>query len=243
MGVTPSTENAVAEPREQARRGARTVIARGWSRAWMTAAGRGPVGRLASRIAAMTCPPYYGRHRLARYSPRGYVAPSAQIAHRGLQLGRNVFAGERVTIYDERAGGPVELGDRVHLNRDTIVQTGDGGSVRIGEDSHIQPRCQLSAYLAPIGLGRNVQVAPNCAFYSYDHGTDPDVTMQDQPLRTRGPISVGDDVWFGVGSIVLSGVTIGDGAVIGAGAVVTQDLPENGIAVGVPARVVRIRGR
>ena len=131
----------------------------------------------------------------------------------------------------------------MHLNQDTIVQTGDSGTVRIGEDSHVQPRCQLSAYLAAIELGRNVQVAPNCAFFSYDHGTDPDVTMQDQPLRTRGPISVGDDVWFGVGATLLLGLTIGDGAVIGAGAVVTADVPENAIVVGVPARVVRIRGR
>jgi acetyltransferase-like isoleucine patch superfamily enzyme len=242
MGVTPSTQ--IAEPREQeARRGLTTILARGWSRAWMTLAGRGPLGRLATRIAGLTCPPYYGRHRLARYSPRGYVAPSAELAHRGLRLGRNVFVGERVTIFDERAGGPVELGDRVHLNRDTVVQTGDGGSVRIGADSHLQARCQLSAYLAPIELGHNVQVAPNCAFYSYDHGTDAEVPMQDQPLRTRGPIRIGNDVWLGVGAIVLSGVTIGDGAVIGAGAVVTADVPDNGIAVGVPARVVGIRGR
>ena len=60
---------------------------------------------------------------------------------------------------------------------------------------------------------------------------------------TQGPIRVGDDVWFGVGAIVLSGVTIGDGAVIGAGAVVTSDVPENAVAVGVPARVIRLRGQ
>ena len=244
MGVTPGTQSALAQPPQaRARRGPGTLLARAWSRGWMQLAGRGPLGRTASRLAALTCPPYYGRHRLARYSPRGYVAASARIAHRGLRLGRNVYLGDRVTVFDERAGGPVELGDRVHLNDDTIVQTGDGGSVSIAADTHVQPRCQFSAYLSPIELGQNVQVAPNCAFYSYDHGTDPSVPMREQPLSTRGPIRIGDDVWFGVGAIVLSGVTIGDGAVIGAGAVVTSDVPENAIAVGVPARVIRLRGQ
>lgn len=219
------------------------MLARAWSLGWMQLAGRGPLGRTASRLAALTCPPYYGRHRLARYSRKGYVAPSARLAHRGLRLGRNVYVGDRVTVFDERAGGPVELADRVHLNDDTIVQTGDGGSITIGADTHVQPRCQFSAYIAPIELGQNVQVAPNCAFYSYDHGTDPSLPMRAQPLSTRGPIQIGDDVWFGVGAIVLSGVTIGHGAVIGAGAVVTSDVPANAIAVGVPARVIRLRGQ
>jgi acetyltransferase-like isoleucine patch superfamily enzyme len=244
MGVTPGTQGALAQPpTAQARKGPVTLAARAWSRGWMQLAGRGPLGRTAARVAALTCPPYYGRHRLARYSRRGYVAPSARLAHRGLRLGRNVYLGDRVTVFDERAGGPVELGDRVHLNDDTIVQTGDGGSVTFGADTHVQPRCQFSAYLAAIELGRNVQVAPNCAFYSYDHGTDPSLPMREQPLTTRGPILIGDDVWFGVGAIVLAGVTIGNGAVIGAGAVVTSDVPENAIAAGVPARVLRLRGR
>jgi acetyltransferase-like isoleucine patch superfamily enzyme len=242
MGVTPGTQGALAPPREsEARKGFGTVLGRVWSRAWMTLAGRGPLGRQATRLATLTCPPYYGRHRLARYSPRGYVAPSARIAHRGLRLGRHVFLGDRVIVYDERGAAPVELGDRVHLNEDTIIQTGEGGRVSIGEDTHIQPRCQLAAHLAPIEIGRNVQIAPNCAFYSYDHGIEAGRLIQEQALRTNGPIRVGDGAWLGVAVTVLSGVTVGAGAVIGAGAVVTKDVPENAIAVGVPARVVGMR--
>jgi acetyltransferase-like isoleucine patch superfamily enzyme len=243
MGVTPSTPSALAPPPQRSRPGLLTTLARVWSRGWMTFAGRGPLGRTATRIAALTCPPYYGRHRLARYSPRGYVAPSARLALGDLRLGRNVYVGDGVIVFDEGGGGRVEFGDRVHLNDATIVQVGSGGSVSIGADTHLQPRCQVSAHLSAIELGRNVQVAPNCAFYSYDHGTDASTAMRDQPLSTRGPIRVGSDVWFGVGAIVLSGVTIGDGAVIGAGAVVTSDIPENAVAVGVPARVIRLRGQ
>ncbi len=64
------------------------------------------------------------------------------------------------------------LGDRVHLHNDTIVETGMGGSLQIGRDTHVQARCQFSAYLGSIRIGDNVQIAPNCAFYPYDHGTD-----------------------------------------------------------------------
>jgi len=57
----------------------------------------------------------------------------------------------------------------------------------------------------------------------------------------KGPIVIGNDVWIGHRAIILSGVTIGDGAVIGAGAIVTKDVPPYGIAVGNPARVIRKR--
>ncbi len=62
-----------------------------------------------------------------------------------------------------------------------------------------------------------------------------------QPLQTKGGIFIHDEAWLGYGVIVLSGVQIGKGAVIGAGSVVTRDVPDNAIAVGVPARVVRMR--
>jgi acetyltransferase-like isoleucine patch superfamily enzyme len=63
-----------------------------------------------------------------------------------------------------------------------------------------------------------------------------------QPLHSKGGIVIEDDVWLGVGVIVLDGVRIGRGAVVGAGAVVTKDLPPNSISSGAPARVVKMRG-
>lgn len=111
----------------------------------------------------------------------------------------------------------------------------------IGADTHIQPRCQLSAYLGSVHIGKRAEIAPNCAFYPYDHAMRSGIPIRSQPLISRGDIVIGDDVWLGFGAIVLAGVRIGDGAVIGAGAVVTQDVPSEAIAVGVPARVVRHR--
>lgn len=58
-------------------------------------------------------------------------------------------------------------------------------------------------------------------------------------METIAPVTIGDDVWIGTGSIILSGVTIGSGTTIGTGNVVTKDIPQNALACGVPCKVVR----
>jgi acetyltransferase-like isoleucine patch superfamily enzyme len=93
-----------------------------------------------------------------------------------------------------------------------------------------------------IRIGRWVQIAPNCAFYPYDHGFKSGELIKSQPLKTKGGIFIGDDAWLGVGVIVLDGSKIGKGAVIGAGSVVNSEIPDEAIAVGAPARVIKYRG-
>ena len=122
------------------------------------------------------------------------------------------------------------------------METGDGGTITVGEETHVQPRCQLMAYLGHLDIGCRVEIAPNCAFYPYDHGVEPGQKIRSQPLKTKGGIKIDDDAWLGVGVIVLDGVRIGKGAVIGAGSVVTKEIPDNAIAVGVPAKVIKLRG-
>ena len=213
-----------------------------WARFWMHYADVSRRGRAATRLAAWWAPPYYARAYLARLSTRGYVSPAATIYHRELRLGSHVFIDDRVLIFQDNGGGAVDLEDGVHLYRDTCIQTGCGGSVTIGANTHVQPRCQLSAYKSRIQIGCRVAIAPNCAFYPYDHGMAAGIRIEDQPLETKGDIIIGDDAWLGTSVIVLSGVRIGKGAVVGAGSVVTSDVPDNSIAVGVPARVVKQRG-
>jgi len=214
-----------------------------WTRFWMARAGPYPRGRTATRLAAWVTPPFYGRKVLAQLSKHGYVAPAAVIDHADLRLGRHVFIGDRVTIVQDRDGGPVTLGDRVHLYGDSYIQTGDGGSIEIGPDTHIQVRNQLSAYQARIRIGCRVQIAPNCAFYPYDHGIDRGQRISDQPLTTKGDIVIDDDAWIGTGVTVLSGVRIGRGAVVAAGSVVTRDVPDEAVVAGNPARMVKERTR
>ncbi len=201
----------------------------------------GRFGRFAGLLATWFAPPYKSRCYLARFNSQGYIAPSAVISHPDLNLAGNVFIGERVVIYQSN-GGSVELGKGVQLYSDIIIETGDGGRLSIGAETHVQPRCQLMAYVGFLQIGCRVEIAPNCAFYPYDHGFAPEEPIRNQPLKTKGGIVVGDDAWLGVGVIVLDGVRIGKGAVIGAGSVVTKDVPDGTVAFGVPARVVKMRG-
>lgn len=217
------------------------LFATGWMWFWMQGSDWGYLGKISTAIATWLAPPYYARRRLARYHPRGYVAPSATIYHQLLELGANVFIGDRTTVFQDRDGGKIVLGDRVHLYGEIYLQTGDAGTINIGSDTHIQPRCQFSGYKASIDIGSKVQIAPECAFYPYAHGIAPGKPIKEQPLTTKGGIKIEDDVWLGYRTIVLDGVHIGRGAVIGAGSVVTQDIPANAIAVGIPARVVKMR--
>lgn len=90
---------------------------------------------------------------------------------------------------------------------------------------------------APVTFGDNVFVAPNCGFYTAGHPVD--APERNIGLEYARPITVGDDVWIGAGVSVLPGVTIGSNCVIGAGSVVSRDIPSNSIAVGNPCRVIK----
>src|SRR5262249_21496594 len=82
---------------------------------------------------------------------------------------------------------------------------------------------------------------PGCYLTDHDHGVDPSLAPLAQPM-VGAPTRLGDEVWLGANVVVLKGVSIGDRAVVGAGSVVTKDIPPDAVAVGVPARVVRVRG-
>lgn len=90
---------------------------------------------------------------------------------------------------------------------------------------------------AKVTFGDNVFIGPNCSFYTASHPID--VKQRNEGLETADPIQVADNVWFGGNVVVLPGVSIGKNAVIGAGSVVTKDIPENVVAVGNPCKPVR----
>jgi len=217
------------------------ALTKRWIRFWMRHAGLNGFGRIASLFVSWFAPPHKARVYLSYMNSRGYIEPSATIYHSKLRLGANIFIGDHVIIFENTNGGPVELGDRVNIFRHTIIETAHGGSLTLEDEASIHPRCQLNAYKAPIRIGRGTMIAPNCALYPYDHGVAPDRPIRQQPLQSKGGITIGKEAWLGVGVIVLGGVRIGDGAVIGAGSVVTQDVPDGAIALGTPARVVKMR--
>lgn len=209
-----------------------------WAQFWMQHSGLRRRGRLAMALASWGQPAYKGRRHLARWGPLGYIAPGADLRCPDLALAPGCFVDDDVTIFQHEGGGPVRLGYRVHIYRGCIVETGPGGSLTVGDDVHIQPRCQFTAFAGPIEIGAGVQIAPNCSFYPYDHSFAASQDIAAQPLRSKGGIIIGLGAWLGVGVSVLDGVVIGEGAVIGAGAVVTRSVPAYAIAAGVPAQVI-----
>lgn len=201
------------------------------------------IGRLCTRLAASLRGPYKDRRVLANLTPNPYVSPRAQIHCARLSVGPHCFIDDDVTIFAHPDGGEVRLGEGVHLYRGTIVEIGRGGSVIIGAHTHIQSHCNIKGFLGSTRIGRNVQIAPHCGFSPYEHGFDDlGADIRDQEIRSSGDIVLEDNVWLGLHVQLLDGVTIGEGTIVGAGAVVTKSLPANCIAVGVPARVVRQRG-
>jgi acetyltransferase-like isoleucine patch superfamily enzyme len=212
-----------------------------WPHFWMRLTGVPYFHKIATRIALLGAPPCFQRFFLADLAPQGFISPNATLFGATIRLGLNVFIDDRVLIYQESGSGPVDGGDRLKLLEDTHILVGPGGSVSIGAGTTIHRGCQIESYKAPITIGRRVEIAPRCAFQSFDHGMAQHQPISKQPLTTKGPIIIDDGVWLGYGVIVLSGVNIGEGAVIGAGSVVTRDVPAGAIAVGVPARVVRMR--
>jgi maltose O-acetyltransferase len=91
--------------------------------------------------------------------------------------------------------------------------------------------------VAPIVIGDDVQIGPNVQLLTPTHPVDPD--LRRAKWEAAEPITIEDNVWLGGGAIVLAGVTIGADSVIGAGSVVTRDVPAGVVAVGQPARVMR----
>lgn len=109
--------------------------------------------------------------------------------------------------------------------------------ITIGDNFYANAGCH---FLGDISIGNNVMIGPKTVMWGRNHGTKKGINMDEQSSE-KGPIVLGNDVWVGANATILKGVKIADGAVVGAGSVVTKDIPENAIAVGNPARVIKYR--
>ena len=111
-----------------------------------------------------------------------------------------------------------------------------GYNIEIGENFYTNHNCVLLD-AAKITFGDNVFIAPNCCFSTAGHPLDSE--RRSKGLEFARPIKVGNNVWFGAGVSVMPGVIIGDDVVIGAGSIVTKDIPNGVVAVGNPCKVLR----
>ena len=135
----------------------------------------------------------------------------------------------------------IAIGDGVILGRNTILSC-KGGSIEIGDNSNISSNCMLVSE-SRLSVGKNVLIAGMTYIVAGgNHGIErTDIPIIRQPCTSKGGVRIEDNCWLGASVAVLDGVTIGRDSVIGAGAVVTENVPEFAIAVGVPARVVKLR--
>jgi acetyltransferase-like isoleucine patch superfamily enzyme len=111
--------------------------------------------------------------------------------------------------------------------------------LEIGEGTIINLGCMLAA-TEKISVGSHCMFANHCFVADADHRfDDPNVPITWQGMRSRGPVEIGDNCWFGANCVVTGGVTIGERTVVGANSVVTEDLPARVVAVGAPAKVLK----
>jgi galactoside O-acetyltransferase len=113
------------------------------------------------------------------------------------------------------------------------------GSIKCGSNTRFNTGVHINASIGgEIDIGENCLFGPGvCVFSSSHHYLDPSELIRNQGHKISS-VSIGNDCWIGANSIILCGVTIGDGSVIGAGAVVTRNIDSFAIAAGVPARVI-----
>ena len=111
--------------------------------------------------------------------------------------------------------------------------------VELGDFSGIGVRAQISG---KVTIGKNVMMGPDVCIYARNHAYDRlDIPMNRQGFAPEQPIVIGDDVWIGARVIILPGVKVGTGSIVGAGAVVTKDVPDYAVVGGNPAHVIKMR--
>lgn len=142
-----------------------------------------------------------------------FIAPEARLfgePGRGIQVGAGCAIAAEVFMH-----GPITLGRDVSINLRACLDGGAKGIV----------------------IGDGTRIAAGTVMFAFDHGLDPERAVKDQPVTSKG-ITIGADVWIGANAGITDGVTIGDHAVVGMGAVVTRDVPPWTIVAGVPARPI-----
>ncbi len=144
-------------------------------------------------------------------------------------LADDAFIAESAAVFCDE----LRMGERSYIAAHAYVT----GSVTIGADSTINP---FTVVRGRVTLGDGVRIGAHASLLAFNHGTAPDQPIFRQPHTSRG-ITVGDDVWIGSNALILDGITIGPHSIIGAGAVVTKDVPPYSVTAGNPARVIRDR--
>lgn len=161
----------------------------------------------------------------------GYIDEGFKcIGHKYISIGKNLYVGKnfKLQAWDEYNG----------------EKTGYLPSIIIGNNVSIMDNCLISC-INNIFIGNGVLLGDNVLITDNFHGCfdydNLDIRPLQRSLCSKGPVRIYDNVWIGRNVCILSNVTIGKGAIIGANSVVTHNVPDYSVAVGVPARIVKYR--
>jgi acetyltransferase-like isoleucine patch superfamily enzyme len=173
---------------------------------------------------------------------RATVSPTAQLLGRGIvQIGAYCTIEDNVVIDLGSSGrGVFILGSRSKIKIGSVLRCYENKLV-IGHRVTLGNFCVVSAH-GGIEIGEYTMTGPHCVIHAADHTTE-----GAEPMRLLGEMAsgivIGRDCWIGAHAVILDGVSIGEGSIVGAGAIVNRSIEPNTIAYGVPARAARNRSK
>lgn len=141
----------------------------------------------------------------------------------------------------------VDVGSNLTIGRKSSVSSftkikASEGPVRIGKRTDIGVGCFIGGHQPGIEIGDNCLISPNVSIVGVNYRYDRvDQTFREQGVESKGPIRIGNNVWIGVGAVILDNSELGDGVIVAPNSVVSGKIPPNAIVQGNPARTVFIR--
>lgn len=155
-------------------------------------------------------------------------------------LGAGVLVDDYATLDVRGANASIEIGDRVSIGRFSTVAA-KGGAISLGSGCNIGSYCRVATN-SRIEIGESVLVGAYCYIGPGNHQEGEEgVPLISSPMEIRGGVTIGQHAWLGARVTILDGVKIGRNAVIGAHSLVKDDIPDYAVAVGTPAKVIRIQ--
>lgn len=168
------------------------------------------------------------RHRFAHWGKGSHIAwkPMKLAGHKYITVGNKTFiaAGVQLTAWDSYNDGRYS----------PAITIGNGCVIR--EFAHISA-------VNSITIGDNLLTGTNVLITDNSHGQSTrehmSLPVKERPLYSKGPVTIGNNVWLGNNVCIMPGVTIGDGVIVGANSVVTHDVPAYSVVAGLPARIIK----
>jgi acetyltransferase-like isoleucine patch superfamily enzyme len=167
-------------------------------------------------------------------------------AHKFAYVGEGSYLRAAASIYNPQC---IHLGQAVSAEPGLIIEafTEFAGTrytpkITLGDRVSFGYHCHVGC-IDEVSIGNDVLIAGRVFIADHAHGDtysfDPLIAPAKRPLQSKGPVRIGSGVWIGEGAVILSGVTIGDYAIIGANSVVIRDVPECAVVAGAPARLIK----